>query len=76
MRSLKSVGCLTRGSGVSERQRAYWPLSVPVTAHYNVAMLNFADAAPTCDLAHKDFSYARNVRDTKDMQKLSSTGYV
>ena len=35
-------------------------------------MLNFVDVAPTCDLAHKDLSYASNVRETNDMQKLSS----
>ena len=35
-------------------------------------MLNFADVAPTCDLAHMDLSYARKVRDTNYMQNLSS----
>ncbi len=38
MRSLKSTGGLTRGSGMTEDMRNLWTLSVPVTSEYNSAM--------------------------------------
>ena len=41
MRSLKTSGGLTRGSGMSEHQRALWTLSVPVFSSYSDEMLGF-----------------------------------
>ena len=41
MRSLKTSGGLTRGSGMSEGQRALWTLSTPVTSEYNHVMQEF-----------------------------------
>ena len=38
MRSLKSTGGLTRGSGMSEHQRAVWTMSAPVSSAYDYAM--------------------------------------
>ena len=38
MRSLKSTGGLTHGSGMTEEQRAIWTMSVPITTEYNNAM--------------------------------------
>ena len=41
MRSLKSTGGLTRGSGMTEDIRNLWTLSAPVTSEYNIAMQDF-----------------------------------
>ena len=41
MRSLKSVGGLTRGSGMTDMQRAIWILSRPATSEVNEAMQMF-----------------------------------
>ena len=38
MRSLKSTGGLTHGSGMTEEQRAIWTISVTITTEYNNAM--------------------------------------
>ena len=38
MRWLKSTGGLTRGSGMTEAQRALWTMSMPACAQYSVAM--------------------------------------
>ena len=39
MRSLKTSGGLTRGRGMTERQRVIWLLSMPACAEMNRAML-------------------------------------
>ena len=41
MRSLKTSGSLTRGSGMSERQQAIWLLSMPLSAEVNRTMQDF-----------------------------------
>ena len=38
MRSLKSTGGLTRGSGITEAQRALWTMSMPACAQYCIVM--------------------------------------
>ena len=38
MRSLKTNGGLTRGSGMGENERLVWLLSMPACAHVNIAM--------------------------------------
>ena len=43
MRSLKSSGGLTHGSGMTEEMRALWTMSKPVTARFNNAMQEFTD---------------------------------
>ena len=37
MRSLKSTGGLTRGTGFNELQRALWVMSMPTCSSYNLA---------------------------------------
>ena len=37
MRSLKSTGGLTRGSGMTEDMRNLWTSSAPATSEYNIA---------------------------------------
>ena len=43
MRSIKSVGGMTTGRGMSEFQRAQWLLSMPACAEINNAMQEFTD---------------------------------
>ena len=38
MRSHKTSGGLTHGSGMNKEQRSLWTMSMPVTAMYNMAM--------------------------------------
>ena len=67
MRSLKSTGGLTRGSGMSEEQRALWVLSSPVCSEYNNAMVDFNKRAFSTSVQHKDMSGARKKRDQADL---------
>lgn len=41
MRSSKSSGGLTHGSGMAEEMRALWTMSTPITSEYNNAMQEF-----------------------------------
>ena len=54
MRSLKSIGGLTHGSGMTEDMRNLWTLSAPVTSKYNSAMQDFTDLTYTASPQHKD----------------------
>lgn len=56
MRSLKTTGGLTHGSGMSEEQRALWTLSSPISAAEQ----------------HKDLTEARMKRDLDDFKKIQS----
>jgi len=70
MRSLKSTGGLTRGSGMTEYLRNLWILSAPVTSEYNSAMQDFTDLTYATSLQHKDSSEARIKRDASDLEKI------
>jgi hypothetical protein len=72
MRSLKSTGGLTRGSGMTEHQRAVWTMSAPICSSYNYAMQNYTNTAYTTSEQHKEATTSRMERDTKDLGKLSS----
>lgn len=54
MRSLKTPGGLTRGSGMSAEQRALWTMSTPISAEYNYVMQEFTELAYTTSEQHKD----------------------
>ena len=71
MRSLKSSGGLTRGSGMSEHQRALWTMSMPVTSAYNEAMQSFTNRIYTTSEQHKEETKSRIGRDQDDFQKVS-----
>ena len=43
MRSLKTSGGLTRGSGMSEHMQSIWTLSTPLSAEYNLAMQSLTE---------------------------------
>ena len=71
MRSLKSSGGHTRGSGMSEHQRALWTMSMPVTSAYNEAMPSFTNRIYTTSEQHKEETKSRIGRDQDDFQKVS-----
>ena len=74
MRSLKSTGGLTRGSGMNEDMRNLWTLSAPVTScdcrQYNSVMQDFTDLTVTTSPQHKDSTEARIKRDASGLEKI------
>ena len=68
MRSVKSVGGMTRGRGMSEAQRSQWLLSMPACADMNNAMQDFTGQKYLSSEQHKDCSEARMNRDEKDRE--------
>jgi hypothetical protein len=71
MRSVKSVGGMTRGRGMSESQRAQWLLSMPACADMNNAIQEFTGNKFETNEQHKESSEARVVRDNADIHTLS-----
>ena len=63
MRSLKTSGSLTRGSGMSERQQAIWLLSMPLSAEVNRTMQDFTGKKYQTRDQHKDTAQAQITRD-------------
>ncbi|KAL8602370.1 hypothetical protein ACOMHN_022883 [Nucella lapillus] len=72
MRSLKTSGGLTRGTGFGERQRLVWLLSMPACAEINSAMQTLSGITFTTSEQHKETSTTRQARDHKDTQTLVS----
>jgi hypothetical protein len=72
MRSLKSTGGLTRGSGMNEDQRSLWTMYTPIIFEYNNAMQEFNNLAYTTREQHKESTNARIKRDSSDRSKISS----
>ena len=70
VRSLKSTGGLTRGSGFNEHQRTLWTMPRPVTSAYNHAMQEFIQVVYTTSEQHKESTYARVNRDKADREML------
>ncbi|KAL8580054.1 hypothetical protein ACOMHN_065103 [Nucella lapillus] len=70
MRSLKSNGGLTRGSGMGETERLVWLLSMPACAEVNISMQLVTGLSFATSKQHKDASAARQSRDHKDTQAL------
>ena len=68
MRSIKTVGGLTRGRGMNDLQRAICLLSKPAVAEVNRAMQEFTYA--TSD-QHKEVSNSRIERDHYDSVKVA-----
>ena len=65
MRSIKSIGGLTRGRGLTETQRAQWLLSMPHCAEMNQAM-QITDVNYQTSEQHKEMGKARTEHDHKD----------
>ncbi|KAJ8879192.1 hypothetical protein PR048_019798 [Dryococelus australis] len=59
MRSLKTSGGITSGSGISEEQRVLWITSSPMSAEYNIAMQEFTNVPYTTSEQHNDLTEAR-----------------
>ena len=72
MRSLKTSGDLTHGSGMNEEQRSLWAMSMPVTAMCNLAMQDFNNLTYTTSDQHKETTDARLNRGTHDLAKINS----
>ena len=66
MRSMKTSGGLTRGRGMTERQRNLWLLSTPACAEVNKAMQELTGVNYNTGEQNKDMTKARQVRDWKD----------
>ena len=72
MRTLKSNGGLTRGSGMTDEQRIVWTMPLPVSSLYNLAMQDFTDTTYASSEQHKDIAQSRVKRDSSDLEKLST----
>ena len=68
MRSLKSTGGLTRGSGMTEDMWNLWTLS-----EYNTAIQDFTNLIYTTSAQHKDSTEARINRDASDLEKFGQS---
>ena len=72
MRSLKTSGGLTNGSGINEEQRSLWTMSMPVTAMYNMAIRDLNSLLYTTSDQHKETTDACLNRDIHDLAKINS----
>ncbi|XP_072022088.1 uncharacterized protein [Amphiura filiformis] len=70
MRSVKTSGGLTRGTGMSETQRNVWLMSMPTRADVNDAMQSFTRIKFETSEQHKDSSNARQTKDASDTLEL------
>ena len=73
MRSLKSVGGLTRGTGLKERERLEWLLSMPACAAMNATMQSLTGVAMSTreqHQKHRETGKRRQERDCKDTGKI------
>jgi hypothetical protein len=73
MRSLKTSGGLTRGTGMTEEQRSLWTMSTPITSQYNHAMQEFNELSYTTSEQHKEATQARVQRDSSDLENLKTS---
>ena len=71
MRSIKSVGGLTRGRGFQESTSLLWLLSMPACGEVHKALQEVTVLSqPDGDAVHKDISQSRLKRDAKDLQTV------
>ena len=70
MRSVKTSGGLTRGRGMTERQRLTWLLSMPACAEMNRVMLDLTGVSYSTGEQNKDMTKSRQARDMKDTRSL------
>ena len=72
MRSLKTSGGLTRGTGFGERQRLVWLLSMSACAEISSAMQTLSGVTFTTSKQHKETDATRQAREHKDTQTFVS----
>ena len=70
MRSLKTCGGLTNGSGMTEAQRSLWVLSRPVCSTVNLLMERISQILYVTSDQHKEMSEPMQLRDCKDTQTI------
>lgn len=70
MRTLKTSGGLTRGSGMTEQQRLIWLLSAPACAEMNKVMQALSGVDFNSGEQNKDVSQARKLRDNNDTETV------
>lgn len=70
MRSLKTIGGLTRGRGMSEYQRSLWLLSSPICAEITQSLQILTEVNYSTSEQHKETSKSRQERDHKDLLVL------
>ena len=70
MRSLKTTGGLTRGSGMSDATRAVWLLANPINSTYSLTMEEIIDVIYTGSEQQKTAIKARMSRDKSDTTKI------
>ena len=70
IRSMKTTGGLTRGQGMSEKQRLVWLLSLPTCTEVNCAMQDFTGVQYITSDQHKEMGKSRQIRDTNDTDKF------
>ena len=72
MRSVKSTGGLTRGSGMTEEMRDTWVLAAPALSEYNMTMQDFTGQTYATSEQHRESTDARKVRDSNDFEKIDT----
>lgn len=70
MRSVKTVGGLTRGRGMDETQRAQWILSRPACSEINYKMQELSGHRYETSEQHKECGETRQSRDRDDIKKM------
>ena len=70
MRTLKSRGGLTRGKGMTEKQRTLWVASRPAYAEIDLQMQSLVGLRKFYNEQHVDASDSRVRRDCEDIKKL------
>ena len=71
MRTAKTPGGLTMGTGFGEEQRTVWCKAMPLCTAFNQAMQDVADLVYTTSDQHREAGAARKVRDMSDISKLT-----
>ena len=71
MRSLKTVGGLTRGRGMTDTQRTLWLLSRPACSEINEALQKFTGTMYITSEQHKESSSATQKRDMNDCKAMT-----
>ena len=66
MRSIKTLGGLTRGRGMTEQQRTVWLLSTPACTQINHAMQQVPGVCYDGSEQHEEVNNSRTNKDYKD----------
>ena len=72
MRSLKSTGGLTRGSGFSESVRIMWIYSMHASGSYHEALCSLTKNVRNTSFQHEELGKSRLQRDFSDLEKVKN----